>query len=554
MKFTRRQALVGLTGSALLPAGCATTGGLGQRFANDRFRHGVASGDPAPDSVVLWTRVSGFSDSQVVHWQLASDADMLRIVARGETVTGPARDHTVKVVPQGLFPGRTYYYRFQAGGEFSPIGRTRTLPVGPVERLVLAAVSCSNYPFGHFNGYQAIAEDPDIDLVVHLGDYIYEYGEDGYGGESGRRLGRVHEPRHETVSLDDYRVRHAQYKAEPGSLAMHAMHPLIHTWDDHESTNNPWHGGAQNHQPDEGLWHARRQRSLRAYYEWMPVRDPQPGQPPEQRWAHFRFGDLASLYTLESRHTARSEQIDLAEFSDRLKNPASARAFYEEVVGAPGRRMLSREMEDFLGQELRESVGAGRRWRVLANQTILANVVMPDVDDPVFRAQRSALSERYQTLHDNLTAMGRLELPGNMDAWDGYPAARERLYWIAESAGARDLLVLTGDTHVFWQNQLFSAAGLRMGVELGTSAITSPRGFHELGDTAMHRYDELVAGRNDGVVWADGRQRGFVRLSLTPERAVADYVVVSTIESPEYSLRTLKSVGIRREGGTLVYA
>jgi len=179
---------------------------------------------------------------------------------------------------------------------------------------------------------------------------------------------------------------------------------------------------------------------------------------------------------------------------------------------------------------------------------------MPNVDEPIFRAQREALSERYQALHDSLTSMARLGLPGNMDAWDGYPAARERLYRIAAAANARDLLVLTGDTHVFWQNQLIDTTGLRMGVELGTGAITSPRGFHELGDEAMSRYDELVSRRNQSVVWTDGRQRGFIRVSLTPGRAVADYIALDNIASPDYSLRTLRSVGIRREGGTLVYA
>jgi len=394
-----------------------------------------------------------------------------------------------------------------------------------------------------------------MDTFTGLVERITYYNdENGYGGDEGRRLGRVHDPRHEIVSLDDYRRRHAQYKSDPGSLAMHALHPLIHTWDDHESTNNPWRDGAQNHQPDEGDWEARRERSLKAYYEWMPSRDPAPGQPPEKRWDHFRFGDLASLYTLESRHTARSEQVDLARYRDEMTDPATTQAVYDRVVGREERRMLSAEMENFLERELAESVGAGRRWRILANQTILARVVQANIDEPQFNALRPSIPESGARLVDFLTAEGKLGLTGNMDAWDGYPAARERLYALAARSGAKDLLVITGDTHVFWQNQLFNEAGDRMGVELGTSAVSSPRGFYALGPEATTRIDQLVAEQNDSVVWADGRYRGFIRLTLTPERARADYIRVSTIESQRFTTRTLRSVNIEPRDGSLVYA
>lgn len=554
MKVNRRQAVLGLSSTALLPIGCSTVRIDQQPFANEVFAHGVASGDPDQTSVVLWTRVSGARAPVSVNWQVSARPDMADPVAAGRFETGEHRDYTVKVVPEGLAPGRTWYYRFESGGVQSPTGRTRTLPEGTLDELVIAVASCSNYPFGYFNGYEAIAEDPEVDIVVHLGDYLYEYDEDGYGGDDGRRLGRIHNPRHEIVSLDDYRTRHAQYKAEPGSLAMHAMHPLIHTWDDHESTNNPWKDGAQNHQPDEGDWRARRARSLRAYYEWMPSRDPAPGRAPEERWGHFKFGNLLSLYTLESRHTARSEQVDLAAYRDQFTSPEVARAIFDRVVGAPERRMLSSRMEQFLRRELEESVTAGRRWRILANQTILANVIQPDIDEPGFNVFRPEQPESNAGLLDNLTAAGKLGLAINMDAWDGYPAARERLYELAKDAGARDLLVITGDTHVFWQNQLFTDSGERMGVELGTSGITSPRGFYGLGAGAANRLDELVAARNESVVWSDGRYRGYIRLTLTPYAAQAEFIRLSTIESPAFATDTLRRVTIVQRDGTLHYA
>lgn len=553
MKINRREAVLGMSSTLLMSSGCRTTSVATQTFSNQVFAHGVASGDPGPDSVVLWTRISGGDGNVPVLWSVAENPDFDQPVATGSITTNASRDYTVKAVAEGLEPGKRYYYRFRAGGADSPVGRTLTLPEGSVDELVIAVVSCSNYPFGYFNAYEAVADDPDVDIVVHLGDYIYEYDEDGYGGEAGKRLGRVHDPRHEMLSLDDYRRRHAQYKTDRGSLAMHAMHPLIHTWDDHESTNNPWEGGAQNHQEDEGDWEARRARSLQAYYEWMPSRDPEPGRRPEERWDHFKFGDLASLYTLESRHTARSEQISLADYRDELTDSQSAQAVYDRVVGPEHRRMLSQEMEDFLERELKESVDAGRTWRILANQTILARVVQANLDEPQFNALRARIPESGSDLADLLTTAGKLGLTGNMDAWDGYPAARRRLYDLAARSGSRDLLTITGDTHIFWQNQLFSDSGDRMGVELGTSAITSPRGYYELGPEATARMDELLAEQNESVVWIDGQSRGFIRLSLTPERARADYISVSNIESERYATSVLRSVRIERRDGTLYY-
>ena len=327
MKINRREAVLGMS-SSLLVGGCATTSLNPDGYSNEVFAHGVASGDPGTTSVVLWTRVSGSQGNVPVLWAVADNPDFRRPVATGSLTTNADRDYTAKAVATGLEPGKRYYYRFRASGTESPTGRTRTLPIGRVDKLVIAAVSCSNYPFGYFNAYEAVADDPEVDVVVHLGDYIYEYSEDGYGGEAGKRLGRIHDPRHEMVSLEDYRRRHAQYKTDRGSLAMHAMHPLIHTWDDHESTNNPWKDGAQNHQPEEGDWEARRARSLQAYYEWMPSREPSDRRP-EERWDHFKFGDLASLYTLESRHTARSEQINLADYREQMTSPEAAQEIYD---------------------------------------------------------------------------------------------------------------------------------------------------------------------------------------------------------------------------------
>jgi alkaline phosphatase D len=553
-KLTRREALLGASSTLLLPIACSTSKVEPGRYSAAVFQHGVASGDPDSRSVVLWTRVSQQDGTTEVDWQVAADPDFANVVRTGRTVTGPERDYTVKVVADGLEAGQGYYYRFNAGADLSPTGQTRTLPAGRLDELVLAVVSCSNYPFGYFNAYEAIAEDDSIEFVLHLGDYIYEYDIDGYGGEAGKRLGRMHEPQHEILTLEDYRTRHAQYKADPGSRAMHGRHPLIATWDDHESTNNPWMGGAQNHQDDEGDWLTRREVSLQAYFEWMPIRDPVDGTGRVDYWRSFQFGDLATLVTLETRHTGRSEQIDLQEHRERLQSPGDAARFYDEVVGAEDRTLLSSDMEAFVADALATSVSTNTVWRLIGNQTLIARIVAPLLNDPELDAYIDSMTADGRDLFERLAGFGTLGIPGNMDAWDGYPAARRRFYEIAKNVGARDLLVLTGDTHTFWANALFDDGGEPMGVELGTTAVTSPRGYGALGDDAAGRFDELVATHNQSVLWSDGSRRGYIHLALGREAATADFKVVTDIESRSYQVQTVRRATIVHRDGSLAYA
>src|SRR5688572_19921178 len=278
------------------------------QVTNPVFRHGIASGDPLADRVILWTRITPRTGgAQRAAWTMASDEKVTQIVARGEVETGAARDFTVKVDVTGLQPGSTYYYRFESGGERSAIGRTRTLPRANVSRVRLGVVSCSNLPQGFFNAYACLAARADLDAILHLGDYLYEYANTQYG--DGTRLGRIPAPDHEMVALGDYRDRHAQYKADPDSQAIHRQHPFICVWDDHEFTNNTWRDGADNHDPveGEGDWRARRTAATQAYFEWMPIReDAQTRQ--EKIYRAFRFGNLATLLMLDTRVVGRDEQ------------------------------------------------------------------------------------------------------------------------------------------------------------------------------------------------------------------------------------------------------
>lgn len=513
------------------------------------FQHGVASGDPGADSIVLWTRVTTGEESARVHWELATTQDFRENEQQGELLTTGQLDYTVKVIPKNLKPGQTYYYRFRCGSAFSPVGRTRTLPIGEVRRLGIALVSCSNFAFGHFHAYQAIADDPKIDVVLHTGDYIYEYGAEGWGAEIAKSLGRVHQPIHEIVSLADYRQRHAQYKSDSGSQAMHAAHPLIALWDDHESANNPWQGGAQNHQPEsEGDWYSRRAAAVQAYYEWMPIRPPLADQSRIDFWRRYSFGDLATLVTMESRHTARAKQIDYGAFLSEISSKADAAAFEAETLNAPGRRMLSSKMEKFLEESLQASKASQQPWRLLGNAIPMTEVRVPDLT-----AHGLAMPAGHVNGSADLVWKGLHNLPLYLDTWDGYPWAREQLFDLCERAGVRDLFVLTGDSHSFWSNSIRRANGSAMGVEIGTAGVTSPGDFVEQGfdEATAKRIDQLIAEHNVGVKWTDNLHQGYVRVTLSPLHAEIDFIAMSSVSEPEFSTRQVRRERVEASGQSL---
>lgn len=566
--LSRRALLAGMGGGAAwlwaAPLARASTGP--GEVSNPVFLHGVASGDPDATSVVLWTRVTAPADL-AGEWEIAREPSFAEPLRRGTFQTGAERDHTVKVLAEGLEPGTRYYYRFHALGWTSPTGRTRTLPVGRLDRLGLALAACSNFAFGHFNAYDAIARDQAVDFVLHTGDYIYEYGgANGWGAQTARRIGRVHQPENETVTLDDYRQRHAQYKTDRGLQAMHRAHPLLACWDDHESANNPWTGGAQNHQPaTEGDWNVRREASIRAYFEWMPVREPSPGRSRMQFWRKYDFGDLAMLHTLETRHTARARQVDYAPHMSALLTPEGASAFRADVLGAPNRPILAAELEADLEAALSRSVHDGQAWRLIGNPMLIARTDVPDLaatgllPDPMPALRAAPPGELARMVADpvtNLAWKGRFGLPASTDAWDGYPWARQRLYDLGRRAGAGDLVFLSGDSHSFWANALADDGGRPAGVELGTAGITSPgnaiaSGFDR--ETAA-RIDAAYARHNREVLWTDDLHNGYVRLVLRRRDGTANFVAVNTVDVPDYAASTIREFRLVRRDGTIALA
>ena len=453
------------------------------------FRHGVASGDPLPDRVILWTRVTppptrSATGPIQVRWQLADDERLASVVASGTTEASAARDFTVKVDAGGLRPGQTYYYAFDAGGEQSPVARTRTLPA-QADRVRLATVSCANYATGYFNVYRCLANRDELDAIVHLGDYIYEFANGVYGDAS--EIGRVPLGDGEAATLDQYRARYAAYRSDPDLQAVHARHPFVTVWDDHESANNAWAGGSESHTAAKGSWPVRQMEAYRAYLEWMPIRESSDAG--IHLYRGFRIGTLADLVMLDTR-ALRDKQATSTDTA---------------MLADPARSILGRTQESWLFDQLRTSQRGGTTWRLLGQQVVFAPVTPPGV--PVLQ----------------------------VDAWDGYPAARGRVLDFFSAEKISNVVVLTGDIHSSWasdipRDQIFgyqAATGAgSLAVEIVTPAISSPPLFSIQGVRERVPLLRLAAPH---VKYLDGDHRGYVLLDITHDRVTADWYHVSTV-------------------------
>ena len=546
MRIDRRRALALLGFGAATPAVAQDAARYSGPVA---FRHGVASGDPLADRVMLWTRITPADPKAadiVYRWRLNPVDRRAGGAKSGQGVTNAGRDWTVKVDVGGLDPARAYTFEFEANGVTSPMGRTRTLPSGPTKDVVLAVASCSLYPNGYFNAYEAIANLPRVDAVLHLGDYIYEYGgPDSYGMNSAVAAERPHDPNHEILSLADYRRRHAQYKSDPQLQAAHARAPWIVVWDDHETANDSYEHGAQNHQPEtEGDWSERKARAIKAYYEWMPIREPAGGGFAIHR--AFQFGDLMSLFMVETRLTARDQQLNYDRDLPAPGGPAEIAAF-KAKLNDPGRRMMGEAQEAWLAAGLKDSVKSGRTWQVLGNEVVMGRLMAPSLKKELGEARLAEImakeSPASQKRLERLERLSQLDLPYGLDMWDGYPGDRERVYDAMKAAGAR-AIVLSGDSHAFWANELHDAGGRRVAAEFGTTGVTSPGA----GDTIKaFSVGEVFASANREVVFSDQAAKGFVLLSLSREEAKAEFVAVSTIIAKPFETRVIKTFVVKPE-------
>jgi alkaline phosphatase D len=507
-RWTRRRTLqnAGIAGAALSVAGCAVDpeeileqidlsqypplpddlpeySYSGTPGPETLFSHGVASGDPLPDAVILWTKVTPASDGPVeVFWEMALDDGFKYRVAAGTLSTDGSRYHTVKHDATGLIWGRKYFYRFHALGRTSPVGRTKLAPkVGDgTEALRVAFCSCSNHADAYFHAYRWLAGRRDVDVVLHLGDYIYEYGKDGYGSL------RTPDPEHEIVTLDDYRRRYAQYRSDPDLQAVHQWHPFVCVWDDHETANNSWQDGAENHDPDsEGTWEDRVAAALQAWLEWLPVRES--AQTDEGRiYRTLRYGDLADIYMLDTRVIGRDKQ-----------DPS------EEAREDQARQLLGEQQEAWLAGE----VAAGKgRWQLFGQQIMF----------------------------------GRWYLINNEDAWDGYPGARQRFFdiWENNKPAGSNFVVLTGDIHMSFAQELgrdplpesWNPARDSLGVEfvcpgIGSTGIPSQAAAEPMAQGLLDQTPHLK--------WCNLWQRGYVVLDITAERTQADWFLLDGVKADE---------------------
>ncbi|MEG2498417.1 alkaline phosphatase D family protein [Brevundimonas sp.] len=550
MKMNRR-GLLGLFGAGA--AGGYASAAMARQSPAVRFAHGVASGDPLSDRVILWTRITppeGFVGPVMVQWRVLETVSET-VVTSGHVQTGQDRDYTVKIDATGLKAGAEYRYQFFVGEVASPEGRTRTLAVNGVRPVNLAVVSCQLYPGGLFNAYEAIAALPELDAVVHLGDYIYEYGASAsdYGMATGPMLNRIHEPAHEIISLSDYRIRHAQYKTDADLQSAHARAPFICVWDDHETANDAWMHGAENHQPEtEGDFATRKATALQAYYEWMPIREAAAGQMREAINRSFHFGDLASLMMVETRLTGRTKALEYTSDLTAKEGPDGEPVLDIEAFAAlrddPSRAMMSSGQHSWLKNELAASKGTGRKWQVLGNQVVMARVAGPDVSRMMSAEQVAGLMaqipEAYRDQFEQALFLFKMGLPFNLDAWDGYPADRERLYADFAEAGVKPI-VLSGDSHAFWVNDLKDASGHRRAFELGTASVSSPSIADALGGFPL---GQALMQANDEVVFCDQSAKGFVLLDLYEDRAEARLMAVSTIFAKPFETTVLARFNI----------
>lgn len=533
----RRHFVSGMAlGAAALGLGLSGCGGGGGPEV--RFAHGVASGDPLSDRVILWTRLSTEATGEVqVVWEVSSRPDFTSIVRSGSTATSAARDMTVKVDVTGLSPATSYWYRFQANGNVSPAGRTRTLPTGSVAQVRLAVFSCANHPAGYFNAYADAAARTDLDATVHLGDYIYEYGAGGYATQSAAAMGRAPQPATEILSLSDYRARHAQYKTDPDLQALHAAAPMIAVWDDHEVANDAYTDGAENHQPSEGSFAARKAAALQAYHEWMPTRV---GAAPDVIYRSFDFGSLLSLHMLDTRLVGRALQLDYANY---LKaNGLDAAAFAADM--AKPRELLGSAQTTWLQQRLAASQAT---WQVLGQQVLMGRMNIPapilleglNPGSGVSVSAYAAMVAKAQTAPATLTpveqaVLAQPAIPYNLDAWDGYAVARETVLATVRSLD-KNLVVLSGDTHNAWANDLQDLAGRQVGVEFATPGVTSP-GFETYfpneNPTAFAAALTQLIGP---LQYCDTARRGYMVVTATPSACTADWVYVNTVSSRTFT-------------------
>ncbi|MFN5114112.1 MAG: alkaline phosphatase D family protein [Ignavibacteria bacterium] len=457
------------------------------------FYHGIASGDPLYDRVIIWTRITPDVDGPTeVSWVIAKDPACLQVVQSGKVITDQEKDYTVKVDISGLQSGMHYYYRFAHGNVSSLIGRTKTATSESVSSLRFGIASCANYQQGFFNAYAHMAMRNDLDAILFLGDYIYEYQAKGYGYSD--KVGRSHIPEQEAVTLNDYRIRYSFYRLDPDLRRLHQLHPFIGIWDDHETANDSWPGGADNHQSTEGDWEQRKRAGKKAFMEWLPIREQ---DSTGSIYRTLSYGPLCELYMLDTRLEGRDKPIG--------PKDTTSSAIDTAIWQSPNRTLLGKKQYDWLTSSLKQTRAT---WKVIGNQVMLMPL-------------------------DGFT---------NQDSWEGYPAERKTLLSRFRKDPIQNVIFVTGDIHSTWISELpiekndpeyQSATGKgSTGVEFVTPSITSAN-INELLNTSpgslQTQFLILQAKTlNPHIKDVELDSHGYMILNLTQDKAQADWYFVDS--------------------------
>ncbi len=547
-----------LTGAAWLShavLGCSSSAPQAKNSSSIEFLHGVACGDPLTDSLILWTKVTPAQqpDSVQLLLEVSETTDFSAIKHQQLCLARKDADYCCKVDLTGLQPGRSYYYRFSDSNTVSATGHGKTLPSGSVSEVRFAVLSCSNYPAGYFHVYRQVAQQ-QLDAVLHLGDYIYEYEQGGYATERSVELGRAlaADNQAEMVSLQDYRKRYALYRSDKDLQQAHASHSFICVWDDHEITNDAWTDGAENHQPNEGDYQLRKLNALQAYYEWMPIRPLVSGKQlsgqQQSLSRSFAFGDLVDLHMLDTRIEGRNLQLDYKHYTDEKSGAFDTERFIADLTH-PNRTLLGQKQQQWLQTQLMRSKA---HYQVLGQQVLMAKMMFPSELLSAFSkpgpelvekiAQLTALKQRVAKGDSSLSAEDKKRIESvvayNLDAWDGYPYERELVYKTAQQQN-KQLVVLAGDTHNAWASTLHDQQGNKVGIELATPSVSSPgiETYLKLNTTQVEQLASVLPTLIDELEYCNLHQRGYLLVAFSKEQIDAQWFFVDDITKKQYQTK-----------------
>lgn len=524
--------------------GCASFTSERSFETSATFTHGVASGDPWSSKVIVWTRaVPSEGEFATVTVQLALDEAFTKpVYEKGLLATNADRDYTLKFDVINLDPDTTYFYRFLSKDNISPVGRTRTLPVGSVEQIKLLTLSCSYYSAGYFNVYKEAAKAENINAALHLGDYIYEYGPGIYADEDAVAMGRVMQPTREILSLGDYRQRYAQTRSDEDCQSFHAAHPLIAIWDDHEVSNDSWNNGAENHTGNEGDFVQRRMAALQAYAEWMPIR-PAVDKDITSVQRSFEFGDLVNLSLVDTRLANREQQLSFATYTNKEDGSFDGQGFFTDLH-KPERQLIGKEQLEKIAVNFSKPTV----WQLLGQQVLMGKMHLPApiVTQQISNADYGKIAYKAQNTPDELSPQELAiiqapALPYNLDAWDGYPAERERVLKLAKEQDV-NLVVIAGDTHNAWMNDLY-LDDEKVGVEFACSSVTSP-GLEKYVSTTEEDEAETVQAI-PGLQYCNLVERGYLTLTFTQADVNAEWNFVDTVKSSRYKVLSSRQHSVR---------